>query len=74
MRNIEVILKDGKYGVTDDNIDVVPFIYDNQKDAISEWEYFERLNTKLEPHKRFLKHVTPIKYIDDIVSKYNRNI
>lgn len=70
-RKVEVILRDGKYGVTDNGIDAVPFIYENQKDAISEWEHFERLNAESEPHRRFLKEVTPIEFINEVVSKYN---
>ena len=71
MRKIEVIIKNEKFGVIDDGIEAVPFIYDNEKDAISEWEYFEKLNTNKEPHRRFLNHVTSIEFINKIVSKYN---
>jgi hypothetical protein len=70
-REIKVVPTDGKYGVIDDGVLAVPFIYDNEKDAISEWEYFERLNTESKPHHRFLGHVTPIEFIDAIIAKYN---
>ncbi len=70
-KEIEVTLKDGKYGIIEDGIIIVPFCYDNEKDAISVWEHFERLNTESKPHHRFLSHVTPIEFIDKIVAKYN---
>ncbi|MEK6879519.1 MAG: hypothetical protein AABY22_07930 [Nanoarchaeota archaeon] len=70
MRKIEVILRNGLYGVIDNGIESTPFIYHNKQDAIAEWEYFERLNISLESHRRFLDHLTPVEFIDQIVSKY----
>ena len=46
--------------------------YDNEKDAISEWEYFERLNTETIPYRRFLDHITPIEFIDEVVKRYTK--
>lgn len=71
MRKVEVILKEGKYGVVDCDTEAVPFIYDNPKDAISEWEHFEKLNTENPPHRRFLGNVTPIEFINEVVLKYS---
>ncbi len=74
MRKIEVVLKNGKYGVIDDGIEAVPFTWKNEKDAISEWEYFEKLNTNEEyPERRFLNHITPIEIINEVISRYNND-
>lgn len=69
MRNIQIIKRNGKYGVLDDDSEAVPFTYDNPIDALAEWEYFERLNTNSEPHRRFLNHVTPMEEIEEVSMK-----
>lgn len=69
MREVAAVVRNGKYGVIDNNVEAVPFVYENKKDAISEWEYFERLNLSLEPHKRFISSTS----LDDIASIVQRN-
>ena len=73
-RKIEVVLKDGYYGVIDNGMEATPFIYLNKKDAIAEWVYFERLNTNSKPHRRFLPRVTPNEFINEIESKNTLNM
>jgi hypothetical protein len=73
MRTVEVVCRNGKYGVIDDDIEAVPCNWKNMVDAISEWEYFEKLNTNEEyPERRFLNHISSIEFIDKIVSKYKK--
>lgn len=63
-------MRNGKFGVLHDSIEAVPFFHDTALSAISEWEYFERLNTSSEQHRRFLSWVTPPELIDEVVARY----
>jgi len=69
-RKVKVVLRDGKYGVIEDNIECVPFVHDAKKDAIGEWAYFEKVNTESEPHRRFLPKVMPIEFIEKTLNEY----
>ena len=69
MRDIKVFKKEF-YGVEDNGVESVPFIYLTPLEAIEEWACFERWNTESEPHRGFLNHVTTLEEIDEIVNKY----
>jgi hypothetical protein len=71
MKKIEVVLKNGKYGIIEDGIEIVPFVHHTDKEAIEEWACFEKINTMTEPHLRFLNHITSFEKINEIVDSYN---
>lgn len=68
--NIEVVQRNGKFGVLDNDEEAVPFYYDDMWGAIQEWEHFETLNLNEQPHRRFLPHVRTAEEIESIVAKY----
>lgn len=70
MRKVEAVEKNGKWGVLDNDRESVPFVYDNAKDAINEWSYFQELNTESEPHRRFLPEVSSMEFINEVKARY----
>ena len=69
VENVCVAEKDGYFGILSNDKEVVPFTHRDKNDAIEEWEYFQKLNTNLQPHKRFLKKVISIEEINETVLK-----
>jgi hypothetical protein len=73
MRDVKLINKEGFYWVEDMGNRTTGLCID-PIEAISEWEYFERLNTNSEPYRRFLKHVISLREIEETVNKLKNDI
>lgn len=73
MRDVELINKGEFYWVEDSGYTVTGS-YTEPMQAIREWEYFEKLNTNREPHRRFLNHITPLEEVEEIVNKLKDDI
>ena len=67
MNKIKVVNIEGLFGIEQDGKEVVYPVHSTEKDAIEEWETFQKMNTNAEPHKRFLDKVIPLSKIDEIV-------
>lgn len=44
MSSIEIFVDDERFGIKENNIEVVPAVHKSPAGAIEEWEYFEKLN------------------------------
>ena len=60
---IDLIIKNGKYGIKENDDIIVPLVYSDVNGAIEEYEYFERLNTN---DKQFLNRKLTNDKIDEI--------
>jgi hypothetical protein len=68
---IKVIEKNNKYGILENDIEVVPCCHPTKESALGEWTYFEKLNVT--GRKPFLDHVKTIEEIDKIASELIQN-
>lgn len=62
---INIFSVEGKYGIKDNQIIIVPPTHDSSIGAIEEWAYFERLNIE----KHFLEYEKTEKEIDEMVDR-----
>lgn len=61
---IDLIIKNGMYGIKENDDIIVPIVYSDVNGAIEEYEYFERLNTN---DKQFLNRKLTNDEIDEII-------
>lgn len=61
---IDLIIKNGMYGIKENDDIIVPIVYSDVNGAIEEYEYFERLNTN---DKQFLNRKLTNDKIDEII-------